>query len=78
VFALAFDSSFEIKEDDEKLKDYSEARDIRDRITHPKKLSDLNISGMDYVKIADTYIWFTECLKKVIEQSKRFAKPQNQ
>jgi hypothetical protein len=76
-FALALNSSFEIKEDDEKLKDYSEARDIRDRITHPKNLSDLGISATEYEKIADTYTWFNECLRKVIDQSKGHEKPQN-
>jgi len=71
VFAVALDSTFEIKEDDEKLKDYSEARKIRNRITHPKSLADLNISlEEEYVKFADTYYWVTNCIKQLNEQSK--------
>jgi hypothetical protein len=78
VFALALNSSFEIKEDDERLEDYSEARKIRNRITHPKELSDLIISGKDYVKISDTFTWFVECIEKINEQSRIPKKPQNQ
>lgn len=78
VFAVALDSSFEIKEDDERLKDYSEARNIRNRITHPKELSDLSISETDYSKFGDTFIWIIECIKKLSEQSRRLKKPQNQ
>jgi hypothetical protein len=75
VFAVALDSTFEIKEDDEKLKDYSEARKIRNRITHPKSLADLNISlEEEYVKFADTYYWVTNCIKQLNEQSKLIRK----
>jgi len=71
VLAIAFDSTFEIKEDDEKLKDYSEAREIRRRITHPKKLTDLDISlEEEYGKFMDTFLWFSECLKQLNKQSK--------
>ena len=71
VFAVALDSTFEIKENDEKLKDYSDAREIRRRITHPKKLKDLNISvEKEFVKFADTFVWFSDCFKQLNEQSK--------
>ena len=71
VCAIAFDSTFEIKEDDEKLKDYSEVRTIRNRITHPQKLIDLDISlEKEYVKLCDIYFWFSECLKQLDKQSK--------
>jgi hypothetical protein len=79
VLAIAFNSTFEIKEDDEKLKDYSEARAIRNRITHPKELTDLNISLKgEYVKFSDTFIWVSECIKKLSKQSKIPKKPQDQ
>jgi len=71
VFAVALDSAFEIKEDDMRLNDYSDAREIRRRITHPKKLKNLNISAdKEYVKFADTYVWFSDCFKQLIAQSK--------
>ena len=71
VMAIAFDSTFEIKEDDEKLKDYLEVRKIRDRITHPQKLTDLDISlEKEYVKLRDIYFWFSECLNQLNKQSK--------
>lgn len=71
VCAKAFDSTFEIKEGDEKLKDYLEARKIRNRITHPQKLTDLDISlEKEYVKLADTYHWFSDCIKQLNKQSK--------
>jgi hypothetical protein len=78
VLAIAFDSTFEIKEDDEKLKDYSEARKIRNRIMHPKKLTDLNISlEKEYVKFADTFHWIFDCITKLGKPSKISKKPQN-
>jgi len=71
VCAIAFDSAFEIKEDDEKLKDYLEVRKIRNRITHPQKLTDLDISfEKEYVKLADTFVWFSDCIKQLNKQSK--------
>lgn len=71
VFAVAIDSTFEIKEDDVRLNDYSEAREIRRRITHPKKLTDLDISlEKEYVKFADTFHWFSDCIKQLNKQSK--------
>jgi len=71
VCAVALDSTFEIKEDDEKLKDYSNAVKIRNRITHPNKLTDLDISvEKEYVKFADTFVWFSDCFKQLNEQSK--------
>ena len=71
VLAIAFDSTFEIKEDDEKLRDYLEVHKIRNRITHPQKLADLDISlENEYVKVSDIYIWFSECLKQLNIQSK--------
>ena len=71
VCAIAFDSTFEIKEGDEKLKDYLEVRKIRNRITHPQKLTDLDISlEKEYVKFADTYHWFSDCIKQLNKQSK--------
>ena len=71
VFAVALDSTFEIKEDDVRLNDYSDAREIRRRITHPKKLKDLNISvEKEFVKFADTFAWFTDCIKQLLAQSK--------
>ena len=66
--AVALDSTFEIKEDDVRLNDYSDARKIRHRITHPKKPKDLNISvKKEYVKFADTYVWFSGCFKQLIK-----------
>lgn len=71
VFAVALDSTFEIKEDDVRLNDYSEAREIRRRITHPEKLTDLDISlEKEYVKFIDTFRWFGDCIKQLNKQSK--------
>ncbi len=71
VCAIAFDSTFEIKEGDEKLKDYLEVHKIRNRITHPQKLADLDISfEKEYVKLADTFVWFSDCIKQLNKQSK--------
>ena len=71
VCAIAFDSTFEIKEGDEKLKDYLEVHKIRNRITHPQKLADLDISfEKEYVKLADTFVWFSDCIKQLSKQSK--------
>ena len=71
VCAVALVYTFEIKEDDEKLQDYSNAVKIRNRITHPNKLTDLNISlEKEYVKLADTFVWFSDCIKQLNNQSK--------
>lgn len=68
--AVALDSTFEIEEDDENYKDYLKAHKIRDRITHPKKLTDLNISIEEYEKVANAFIWLYKSLEQLIKQSK--------
>lgn len=69
-FAVAFDSTFEIKEDDENYKDYLKARKIRDRITHPKKLADLNVLIDEYEKVVGVFLWFQNSFGQLIEKSK--------
>ncbi len=68
--AVVFDVTFEIKEHDENYKEYLKARKIRDRITHPKKLSDLNVSVNEYVKVVDAFLWFQKSFAQLIEKSK--------
>jgi len=73
--AVAIDSTFEIKEDDKRLQDYSDAREIRRRITHPKERKNLNISvEKEYVRFMDTFFWFTVCFKQLVKQSKISAR----
>lgn len=69
-FAVAFNVAFEIKENDENYKEYLTARKIRDRITHPKKLSDLNVSVNEYGKLVDAFLWFQKSFAQLIEKSK--------
>jgi len=68
-FAVTFDSTYEIKEGDENYKEYLKARKIRNKITHPKKLVDLNVSVNDYRQVIDAFEWVENCLSQLIKQS---------
>jgi hypothetical protein len=63
--AIAINSKFDVEEDDKFLNNYYDARKIRHRVTHPKKLADLSVLLEEYRKVVDAYEWFDYCLKKI-------------
>ena len=73
--ALAVQSTFEIKEDDKHLEDYYDAREVRRRLTHPRRLENLHVSMDEYLKARETYGWFDYCLKQINRQSSLSKKP---
>ncbi len=50
------------------------AVEIRNRITHPKNLADMKISGADYLDESVGFEWFSEKLDDCLSQSASFPK----
>ena len=67
--AYALESTYRMKEDDGMLKEYQKARDIRNRITHPKESSNLNVTLDEYLKIIAAYQWFGATFSELLKQS---------
>jgi len=47
---------------------FRESIDIRNRITHPKKIDDLELSDTEVQKVVDTGTWFLECQRELFQQ----------
>ncbi len=68
--AYALESTFRMKEDDEMLRKYQKARDIRNRITHPREPADLDVTPDEYMGILiPAHQWFAETFNKILTQS---------
>ena len=44
---------------------FQEAVDIRNRVTHPKKPSDLNVTKTDFKKVIRAHDWYVANLRKL-------------
>lgn len=50
---------------------YKKAVEIRHRITHPKSISDLEVSLKDYDIVGSTYQWFSDCFTELRLKAKQ-------
>lgn len=66
----AFGFKFEITEHD-KWKKLCIAIDVRNRITHPKNIAEMEISGTEYRDEAEGFEWFTRSWKGVLTLLKK-------
>jgi len=75
-FAKVFNSDFRLKVDDKGWASYREALKIRNRITHPKYLSDLNCSEEEYQTVNEAYNWFQHSLTQLLmpEEYEKYIK----
>jgi len=69
-FAYAFDTHFEIKED-ESWNFYRQTLEIRHRITHPKKIENLHVSARDYNTASKAFEWFGKCFGRLLSEIKK-------
>jgi hypothetical protein len=63
VYARVLGSDFKLDVESDKWDKFREAIDIRNRITHPKNLSDMKISKDDFRKATNAYNWFLANIK---------------
>lgn len=75
ILYRAFGFIFEIT-DHEEWKKLRVAIDIRNRITHPKTLNDMSISGAEYRDESEGFEWLTQNLKGVLTLLQKIESPQ--
>lgn len=51
---------------DKKWANFLDSIEIRHRITHPRNLTDLELSPAEYDLVASSYLWFTESIKGLL------------
>lgn len=64
-----FNLKFEIKDNKDWIK-FREAVNIRHRITHPKRLADLNVTFEEYSTVGYSARWFALLYKELLSQTK--------
>jgi len=74
ILYRAFGFKFEITEH-EKWKKLCMAIDVRNRITHPKNLAEMEITGTDYRDESEGFEWFTQSWKGVLTLLKKSGNP---
>ena len=75
-FAKVFNPDFRLKVDDKGWASYREALKIRNRITHPKNLWDLNCSEEEYKMVTEAYNWFERSITQLLmpEEYEKYIK----
>jgi len=74
--AVAFNSDFETHISDEDLEKFFRDTDIRNHITHPRKLEDLNVSAKEFLEFNNAFKWLSEAV--FLKISKDFKKRRKQ
>lgn len=72
IIARMFGTKFEIKEEDVGWRSYVKAIEIRNRITHPKNIEDLNVSIKDYDTAGEAFRWFSLLFNELLKEIKKF------
>jgi hypothetical protein len=58
TYAHAFQVNFELKVDDKGWMNFKEALDLRHRLTHPKSVTDINVTDADLTKVKVAEEWY--------------------
>ena len=66
TFAQAHAPSFDLDRGGSGWSDFKAALELRHRVTHPKKASDLEVSEADMTKVDAFVAWFSSELKKLM------------
>lgn len=66
--ARAFGVTYKLEVGDSGWSMFKEALNIRNRITHPKKIDDLKMSEAEVQKVIDTGAWFMKCRRELFQQ----------
>jgi hypothetical protein len=66
AFARAGCASYDLKVDGVGWQSLKKGIKIRDRLTHPKKVEDLNVSDQELEIILEALSWFTKSLEEVV------------
>lgn len=68
ILAKVFKSDFELVIENAGFENFQKAIDIRNRITHPKGIKDLDISQNDFNNVLRAYGWFISNMRKLSEK----------
>jgi len=68
AFAEAHNSPFRLDRSSEGINNLRITLKVRDRLTHPKKLEDLQVSDEEHLAAAKASIWLNESNKKLLVQ----------
>jgi len=68
IFAHVFNSKFKLDVKGQDWENFQDAINIRNRVTHPKYLSDMKITKPDFKKVVRAYDWFVASVNRLAKE----------
>lgn len=70
IFARVFVAEFKLDLGGDEWEEFQKAVDIRNRVTHPKNPSDMNVTKTDFKKVIRAFDWFVANIQKLFKAIK--------